>query len=45
MLPRKSYYEENKGLWKKGGRYYYYEPKEDKGGLVVKHGRFILKWD
>jgi hypothetical protein len=39
------YYKKNKAYWKKGGKYYYYKPKETTGEFSVKSGIFILNFD
>ncbi len=38
----KEYYKKNKHEWKKGGKYYYYKPKETTGELIVKKGVFLI---
>ena len=42
---KQDYYKKNKDNWKKGGKYYYYKPKEITGELSVKTGTFILSFD
>tara|TARA_R110002111_G_scaffold63410_10_gene104649 strand:- start:1353 stop:1505 length:153 start_codon:yes stop_codon:yes gene_type:complete len=41
---RKSYYQLNKELYKKGGKYYKYVPVDErtKTGIKIKHGKFII---
>tara|TARA_R100000541_G_scaffold23151_2_gene32978 strand:- start:594 stop:725 length:132 start_codon:yes stop_codon:yes gene_type:complete len=42
---KQDYYKKNKKNWKKGGKYYYYKPKESTGELSVKTGTFIISFD
>jgi len=39
------YYNKNKQEWKKGGKYYYYKPKEHTYELTIKRGVFVLEFD
>lgn len=39
------YYLKNIEKWKKGGKYYYYKPKESSGELTIKKGIFIVSFD
>jgi len=39
------YYLKNIEKWRKGGKYYYYKPKESSGELKVKTGLFIVSFD
>ena len=39
------YYKDNKKEWKKGGKYYYYKPKETVYEVRINRGSFILKFD
>jgi len=41
----KDYYQKNKKEWKKGGKYYYYKPKQHNYKFTVKRTEFILKFD
>lgn len=41
----KEYYRKNKDEWKKGGKYYYYKPKETGGKLTISRGKFLLSFD
>jgi len=41
----KDYYKKNAKEWKKGGKYYYYKPKETNIEIVIKRGEFILNFD
>jgi hypothetical protein len=40
-----TYYKKNKNLWKKGGKYYYYKPKEFIGQLTIRRGRFLVYFE
>tara|TARA_R110000803_G_scaffold87313_2_gene153915 strand:+ start:401 stop:532 length:132 start_codon:yes stop_codon:yes gene_type:complete len=40
-----TYYKKNKDKWKKGGKYYYYKPKESTGKLTIKKGLFVVRFD
>ena len=42
---KQEYYKKNIKEWKKGGKYYYYKPKESTGELIVKTGSFIIRFD
>ncbi len=48
-LPKnKAYYRKNKDLWKKGGKYYKYQPKSTQTSdikLVIKKGKFLISFD
>jgi hypothetical protein len=41
----KDYYKKNRKEWKKGGKYYYYKPKEHVYEVTIKRGEFVLKFD
>lgn len=41
----KEYYKKNIKEWKKGGKYYYYKPKERTYKLTIKRGSFWLTFD
>ena len=40
-----SYYQKNRHLWKKGGKYYKYKPKVSEGHFEVKYGLFVLSFN
>tara|TARA_S200002703_G_scaffold72272_1_gene62612 strand:- start:950 stop:1081 length:132 start_codon:yes stop_codon:yes gene_type:complete len=42
---KKDYYRKNIDNWKKGGKYYYYKPKETTGELIIKKGVFLITFD
>jgi hypothetical protein len=43
---KESYYKKNKALWRKGGKYYYYKPKnKSSDNFSIKKGLFILRFD
>ena len=42
---KESYYQRNKHLWKKGGKYYYYKPTITTGELIIKYGHFLVYFD
>ena len=42
---KQQYYKKNIKEWKKGGKYYYYKPKETTGELTIKTGSFIINFD
>tara|TARA_R110002153_G_C12952134_1_gene458804 strand:- start:254 stop:442 length:189 start_codon:yes stop_codon:yes gene_type:complete len=44
-IMKQDYYKKNKENWKKGGKYYYYKPKESTGELTIKTGIFIISFD
>jgi len=39
------YYKKNKKEWRKGGKYYYYKPKETIYEVSINRGCFILSFD
>tara|TARA_R110000751_G_scaffold230590_1_gene332017 strand:- start:237 stop:365 length:129 start_codon:yes stop_codon:yes gene_type:complete len=41
----KDYYNKNRKEWRKGGKYYYYKPKEYHYELIIKRGKFIISFD
>ena len=41
----KDYYKKNRKEWRKGGKYYYYKPKESTFELIIKKGEFVLRFD
>ncbi len=41
----KEYYKKNRKEWRKGGKYYYYKPKEHSYELIIKRGNFIISFD
>jgi len=41
----REYYKKNRHEWKKGGKYYYYKPKETSYHLIIKRGNFIVRFD
>jgi len=40
-----SYYQRNKHLWRKGGKYYNYKPRVSTGTITIKRGLFIVGFD
>ncbi len=42
---KKDYYKKNINNWKKGGKYYYYKPKETTGEITIKRGVFLITFD
>jgi len=42
---KRSYYQRNKHLWKKGGKYYQYKPKMTEGEFRVRKGNFLIYFD
>lgn len=41
-----SYYQKNKQHWRKGGKYYNYEPMRFfTKPITIKRGKFIIYWD
>ena len=39
------YYKKHRNEWKKGGKYYYYKPKETTGEITIKRGVFLITFD
>jgi|TARA_R100000388_G_C7184310_1_gene130259 beta-galactosidase beta subunit len=39
------YYKKNRKEWRKGGKYYYYKPKENDYQLIIRRGNFIISFD
>tara|TARA_R110000751_G_scaffold102760_1_gene197820 strand:- start:471 stop:602 length:132 start_codon:yes stop_codon:yes gene_type:complete len=37
-----NYYKKNKKEWRKGGKYYYYKPKETEYRVTIKRGEFWI---
>ena len=44
-MNKKEYYRRNIEHWKKGGKYYKYEPKVIEGGLTIRKGKFLIYFD
>ena len=44
-MDKKEYYRRNKIHWKRGGKYYKYEPKVIEGGLIIRKGVFLISFD
>ena len=42
---KQDYYKKNINNWKKGGKYYYYKPKEITGEIKIKRGVFLITFD
>jgi len=42
---KEKYYLKNIEKWKKGGKYYYYKPKQFTGEITIKKGKFIVFFD
>ena len=40
-----SYYQRNKHLWRKGGKYYNYQPRVSTDKIIIKRGLFIVRFD
>ena len=45
MKDKKTYYQKNKELWKKGGKYYHYKPKVNTSKITIKRGVFLITFD
>jgi len=39
------YYKKHRNEWKKGGKYYYYKPKQSYYELIIKRGNFLISFD
>jgi hypothetical protein len=45
MEDKKTYYQKNKELWKKNGKYYHYKPKVNTDKITIKRGVFLISFD